>query len=161
MSVTVKDVFDKSAMIPELIREAARAAVTRICADAKEAAVQHITTQVYDTPESASYRRTGAARAAIFVRSPGEDTYYEAVADGLGRNPTKGVISTEEINQNPDVAQGLIGAGMDYSVFIEEGHEAIRVSVPPRPFMSPAFEQVAPTFEGIALNEVGKAMRRL
>jgi molybdopterin-guanine dinucleotide biosynthesis protein len=161
MASGVRDTFNKTGEIEKIIRQSAQRAITRLCNDTVAAAKVHITTQVYDTPESATYRRTGAARESIFAHTPETNNYPEAIASARSMNPREGVIDDIELNHNPNLIEGIAGAGMDYSVHIEFGTEQAHVSVPPRPFMTPAAEQVGPTSGDVCHEELVKGMARI
>lgn len=166
MSSGVYEVFNKTAMVKAAFAESARQGVVKACFDTEAIAKSEITRQ--------NAIDTGAARASIYTNAPGRDTYDASIAaakseaskgsrkgrrSGKAKGKVIRVFPRFEISKDAQSPEGVVAVGVLYGFYIEFGSTRVKVSIPPRPFMTPAAEQVAPRFEQYCLQALQARLR--
>jgi hypothetical protein len=150
----VFEVYNKTVQVEKGIGESARKAIVRACAETEAEAKQEITRQVYsgtDTKARGKGGPTGAARASIYFVAPGKDGYSKGISEAQAKASSRGksieVFPEVQITHNEHTPEGIVTCGVCYGFFIEFGTTGVHVSIPPRPFMTPAAAKVGPQFE--------------
>lgn len=152
--------FNRSAEINRSLLESARNAVSKACLDTEARAKLEITRQ--------NAIDTGAAKASIYVKTPLSSDYSDRIAEAKakarkGSKKTKGkkieVFADVELTNNGFQAEGIVACGVLYGFYIEYGSTRTHVSIPPRPFMTPAAEEVGAAFDEYCLKHLEAILR--
>lgn len=98
-------------------------------------AKQHITTAVYDTPQSPNYQRTGRLRGSI--------TYATAKKTGNVESPATAQDKIKVSAKNNEV---YIGTNVEYASYVEFGTSKMKA----RPYLRPAIEDHIDDYKKIA-----------
>ncbi|MCA1596068.1 MAG: hypothetical protein LC772_06555 [Chloroflexi bacterium] len=87
---------------------------------------------------------TGAMRASIYSVVEGQDGSGDADAAALAANPKAELLPKPDLTV--DTMNGFVAVGASYAGYIEYG----TTRAPAQPFLSPAVDQVRPSFEAAA-----------